>query len=775
MQHLSLLMKKWFFLVLLLFSGNLFSQNIAIGQWRSHPSFREGSKLEEVNNSIFCLTKYGIFYLDKDYGSIVVLSKDKGLSDVQAKAIKYNKPLDLIFIGYGNANIDIIHQGKITNVPDLLNYGGVIGIKEINNCDIYKSDCYISTSFGIIKYDTRKNLIVEDYRDINPENATQLNVYDVSIFRDSIYAATEKGLIAASLSTNVNLKDFQNWKYITKGDCRAIDTFHNRLYIGLNISSNGLRYLDSSGLHQIPDTNFHYIRSVDSRHGHMTIVSGEKQDKKIGGVVTTFDSTGSYHHIYDTPNDVLLDKDGREWYADNEYSLLGKKKDGSGYNYYGLNGPLSYSSLSMLSTEEGMVVTAGGFLPDYAPIFSVSGFYIFKNGVWENKNSSSVPSIPNPFFDMTYLVQDPTSKHLFIGSMFNGLMEYYQDKVINIYNEKNSPITYRANGGPGDPNKVTGLALDNSGNLWISNFLAPHPLIVKTPQNKFYSYEVGSAVLKKDLCQLVVDDYNQVWALTSLYGGLVVFNYNNTLSNTSDDKFREFSTGKGNGNLPDAKTNCIVKDKEGQIWVGTDKGVAVFFDPSSAFSKQADATLPFINDGQYGGYLLQTENIKCIAVDGSNRKWIGTRRGVWVVSPDGTKIIHNFTAANSPLFLDDIRTIGIDGKTGEVFIGTSLGICSYRDAPTDPKESFEHVYAYPNPVKPDYDGVIAINGLVQNTSVKITDLNGKLVYETTSQGGTATWDGRSFGGRRANSGVYLVFLADDTGANKMVTKIMIIR
>src|SRR5690606_17608765 len=120
--------------------------------------------------------------------------------------------------------------------------------------------------------------------------------------------------------------------------------------------------------------------------------------------------------------------------------------------------------------------------------------------------------------------------------------------------------------------------------------------------------------------------------------------------------------------------------------------------------------------------------------------------GVFLLSPDGTKEIHHFTTANSPIFSNNIASLSVDNKTGEVFIGTDLGIISYRSDATEGQENFSKVKISPNPVHSSYSGPITISGLMPNSTVKITDISGNLINEIISVGGQIVWNGTNFKG-----------------------------
>jgi ligand-binding sensor domain-containing protein len=185
--------------------------------------------------------------------------------------------------------------------------------------------------------------------------------------------------------------------------------------------------------------------------------------------------------------------------------------------------------------------------------------------------------------------------------------------------------------------------------------------------------------------------------------------------------------------------------------------------------------IPIVQQDNFAGFLFQDEQVICMAVDGANRKWVGTRNGLWLISSDGEKVITQFTKDNSPLLANEISSLAIHPVTGEVFVGTSAGICSFRGTATDGADKASSVLVFPNPVPPGYSGTIGIRGLANNALVRITEQDGRLVYQTRAQGGQATWNGKDQKGNRPSSGVYLVFASDEQNVERIVSKIFFIR
>lgn len=275
---------------------------------------------------------------------------------------------------------------------------------------------------------------------------------------------------------------------------------------------------------------------------------------------------------------------------------------------------------------------------------------------------------------------------------------------------------------------------------------------------------------------IVIDDANQKWIQVPQGNGLLCYNHGASIDNAGDDRWKWFQTGRGNGNLPSNFVNCLVKDKDGFIWLGTDKGIAIIQCPGEVFTANGcEAFQPIVQQDNFAGFLFENEEVRALAVDGANRKWVGTRNGVWLISADGEKVIQRFSAENSPLLSNEIIRIAIDPQSGEVFFSTFNGICSYRSTATEAAETKDQVIVFPSPVPAGYNGMIGIRGLPENSIVKITELNGRLVYQTRSLGGQAVWNGKDYNNQRVSSGVYLVLAKNETGTEKNVGKIVFIK
>jgi hypothetical protein len=293
----------------------------------------------------------------------------------------------------------------------------------------------------------------------------------------------------------------------------------------------------------------------------------------------------------------------------------------------------------------------------------------------------------------------------------------------------------------------------------------------------WYTYDCGSAVKGVRLNNLQID-YNGIKWLSFLNKGLMAYDDNKTIADKTDDRYKLLQKGQGLGGLPSNNVLCATADYDNKIWIGTDLGLVVLYSVDNIFKNDGtnyDAKM-ILNevDGEVESLLGETV-INDIKVDGANRKWIATGgAGVILISADGTEQIYRFTKENSPLISNNILNIEINEKTGEVYFAADNGLISFRSDASTGDSKYSDVLVFPNPVRPEYTGPVTIQGIAYNSDVKITDMAGNLVYQTTSNGGTAVWSGNTFDGKRAKSGVYLIWTAPSNAKGHKVGKVVFI-
>jgi hypothetical protein len=342
--------------------------------------------------------------------------------------------------------------------------------------------------------------------------------------------------------------------------------------------------------------------------------------------------------------------------------------------------------------------------------------------------------------------------------------EYFVKKInsISILNNANLQITKINESKILQPQQLKSVSI---GKYWIADYKNG---LLSNSEGSYRNYSPNSldTLYQTRRDSIVLDLDGNRWIRQGSFGGILVISPKNQ---------RQFVYNSvGSGNLPSNNVNSLAIDHDGQMWVGTDKGVVVFDNPSAVFSgKNFDAYTPVFERRR----LLGNEVVTSIAIDGGNRKWMGTRNGIFLFSPDGTELVSNFNEKNSPLPSSEISYITAEPNTGEVYIRTPKGMVSYRGTATEGtlKQDGNAVKVFPNPVRPDFEGQIGIEGLVENAFVKITDIAGNLVFETRANGGTAVWNGNTLSGGRVETGVYLIFSANKKGEETLVSRFAVVK
>ena len=442
------------------------------------------------------------------------------------------------------------------------------------------------------------------------------------------------------------------------------------------------------------------------------------------------------------------------------------------------NGPGSNSVFQLDAGGSNVWVASGGRQSNWAKLYMMDGVFSFIEENWHIHNAYTTPAF-DTISDYVCAKVDPSNSNVaYIGTWQTGVVKFVNNELTDIYDDQNSSLQ------PWISNpaliNISGIDFDSKNNLWVANSGAPDLLSVMKTNGEWKAFNFGGSLSGKDIGELLVDNYDQKWIIKRSDGLIIVFTDNGTIDDIGDDAVKVLYSASGQGNIPGNKVYSFATDQDGEVWVGTDKGIAVFYSPENIFIQGANYDAQQIlvprNDGSgLADYLLETELVTAIAVDGANRKWVGTERaGIFHFSEDGIEQIHHFTSENSPLLSNNITSISITDD-GEVFIGTAVGIISYKGTATPPQPPGTKVYAYPNPVRENFTGLIAIKGLQSNSFIKITDSYGNLVYQTKSEGGQAVWDGNNFNGQRVATGIYMVFAITTDKSEKVVTKILVVQ
>ena len=515
---------------------------------------------------------------------------------------------------------------------------------------------------------------------------------------------------------------------------------------------------DNLGVQTIPWSS---INSINIVNDQLTIAYGIVMD--IIDLNTNERSSFDTNSIpFVRTNNALVDRDGNIWIADNFRGLL-SDFGGGGFTSFSPDGPSNAAVFGLHSFNNEIIAVSGGFNVSFAPTFSANGFYRFRDAEWRNFTRETEPNYAD-FRDIVDVAFDERNNRYFFASFGDnersGLILWDGDSEFEVVDSANAAIT----GIPASPNnfRLAAVEMDNQNNLWIgNNFAGGNPSVHRLINNTWESFTLTSSNAG-NIDKIIFDEEDQLWILVR--GGTII------VWNPETNEERVLSTSLGNGSLP-SNPNCYVRDRNGQIWLGTGEGVAVFEDPEGAITEEFyEATLPVFERRP----LLQDEEVLSLAVDGANRKWFGTTNGAFLFNETGTEIIEIVNTSNSILPSNTINAITINEETGEVFFGTDDGIVGFIGNATEPQETFSDARISPNPINPGFEGNVSISGLRENSIVKITDVSGRLIYESISNGGTATWNTRTLDGERARTGVYLVYATDSEFEESFVGKIIVV-
>jgi hypothetical protein len=741
-------------------------QDVPIGNWVAHLPYNDVYRVAEIGSKIYGATGSAIFYYDKNDNSLNPLSKTTGLSDVGVNALGSDPSTSTLVLGYINSNIDLLYSDEVINIPDIKRKS-IPGDKAIYSISFIEGKAHLACGFGIVVLDVANREISDTYH-INSNNSA---VYDIVLYQDTIYAASEVGLYKAP-KQGQNLVDYNSWErvgQVAAVKIQEIEVFQSRLIINLAgvddpaTLDDTLMCLENNTWSYWDTGNAKSVRSISSFDEGLMVTQ----------------STGSYQYNQNLalvssytnpvlPQHAIIDSDGTIWIADSYAGLI---RNNASWGIYP-NGPKTDNVFDMDIVGDDLWVAPGGRTNSWGNAWISDGVFNYLDHYWSGYSYNQLNSIN----DITVIAIDPgNDQHVCAGTWGHGILEFNNGELAEHYQEGNSDSALESIIPGENYIRIGGLDFDNSGNLWVGSTEVDNLLSVRRANGTWHAFQFSGLGLNTRVGKVMVDQRNWKWVLLP-GNGILVFDDNDTPGSSNDDSNIILKTSAGNGNLPDNDVGAIVEDLDGEIWIGTSTGIAVFYSPELVFSgNDFDAQQILVQQDSSYHYLLEAEIITAIVADGANRKWIGTETaGVFLMSEDGTEEISHFTMDNSPLPSDHITTIAVNYNNGTVFLGTSAGLVSYKGTATGGSTSHTNVYAYPNPVRETYNGLIAIKGLVTDADVKITDISGNLIYQTPAFGGQAIWDGHNFSGQRAKSGVYLVFSTSDDGTQKAVTKILFI-
>jgi len=788
-------MFKYILIFLAFCIGSLFSQ-IAPRGWQDHISINVPNSVAKSGSTIYASNRAGIIYFNEEELSPQTLNKINGLSDVGIRLLRSNTYNKKTLVIYDNSNIDIIDENNnVKNYPDF-KLKTLAGKKIVNEVTFDKQLAYLACGFGIVVFDTEK-LEVRDTYIIGP-SASEVDIFQVALNDSLIFAATPLGIFSSNYKTQI-LNNYQNWKLDTvnlpKGIYPGIVNVKGTILTAwapsrLSDTIKGKDTLYSLSAQNVwqkyppfNQSNNTIIKLgptyVDPIQGYFSIVDATSLlvlEVSTGSIVThlnSFNGEVGYGEI----RDAVMGKDHTGnvsyWVADNRFGLYQTLGVFPYFpqNKFTRNGT-NKSSIGNIDIFDGVVAVSPSLIENAGVgNYIREGINILKDGEWKYLPTSDPNGVA--LEDVTSVLLDRKDKtKMWVASWANGVFEYKDNVQIAAYTSSNTNIPML-----GGVPRSSGLSMDDDGNVWFTHSDQKGFLGVIHKDGRYQNLEFDGGRFSR---KTYIDSKGNIWILHERNGGITIYKpelINDVFATPIKDvNYQIMNSAIGTGNLESNSVYTIAEDKDGRMWIGTNAGIKVLYNTNALFDGgNYDAQpIKIVQDGNVE-LLLGKETVTSIVIDGANNKWCGTSLGgVYCFSPDGITQLYHFTKENSPLYSNTIIDINYDEVTGDIFIGTETGLQSFRSTIIEGSQTYSNVYAYPNPVKPDYQGSVFVRGLLNNSVVKIADESGALVWETKSTGGQIEWPVRTLSGTKVSTGVYLIYSATPNGTFRVVSKVLVV-
>lgn len=711
-------------LALSILNFSLAQGDIAVGGWRFHLSHQNIMQLTGSEETVFALGENSLFYFSTSETTPETLSKLDGLYGHNFESITFDETTKTLLITYSDGTLDLVTESAIRRINEIRT-NALITEKTIRKVRIINGAGWLAADFGLARINLTEGFIESAYLNLGL-NGSQVPVLDVAILGNNVFALSESGVIRANLSAN--LSDFNQWE---------------RLDLGTNISFIQLVALEEELFllgqnHQVYQLNSGSIDWVVGTTGVENLkLSGEKVNFSMDNALYALDANGNLEIISsnfgDAFNDFLVTQQGIFLATPDKgvgrvgdlESIFLPGPPSSLVNFAQLNGQTAaYAADPSPQIEESTLRQLG--------VFSIGNWKI-----WE---------APEKIQSVAYV-----NGINYIGTQ-NGLFRQ-DDGVI-------SSVTHPL---LGNGVEIGAIAGGPAGKVYIGTNTPTPRLLIGDSQNQFTDYEVAGL---QRFDKIQVDRFGNIWILEGQQGGgrLRVFNPESGLN-------RNFGTQINNGALPGQWVGDIFLDSEQNLWIATNQGIAYFFNaPSIDASAAVNAVLPIFENRLALANTATTQIL--IAPDRSI--WIGTeRQGLWHFGQDFERLIRNFTVQNSPLPSPEVRSLALNEKSGELFIGTSDGSLSFRAESIRPADNLGALKIYPNPIRNDFNGVLSIEGTTDFSTLKIATTAGRVVASMAVGGGKVTWNLRDPTGNRIGPGVYLVYVIDEAGRERTAGKFLV--
>ncbi len=760
-----------------------------VGAWQAHTSMRQVSDVAASPETLWAATTGGIFGFSPATGEFQRFTPVEGLNSVEAQALAFDAARGLVWIGYQDGVLDRLDPatGEIHTFRDIAR-ASQFPNRRINRLVVQGDSVLVATAFGLVVFDPVREEVRDTYSrlgDIPP--ASEVNDVIVAPMpggETGLWLATERGVARASLRTT-NLQDPAAWTVEDEGlpgpepTTFAVAHFGGRLYVG---TREGLyRRADDGTFQSVAFTNTE-IRAFEGVGDRLFGTS------RFNLFVVEVDGRARTLRIaaYQDPTDVVAGPDGNLWFGDVVGGLVGVAMPGASETELEVvqeavpEGPYEDQFADLTIDVNGNLWAAGVGRQR-------SGFYrLDPEGHWTSYASRFFDELDG--MDRFTSVGSDSDGNAWIASENGGVVQVTPEGTLVVYDETNSSLLPTQEG-----NLIAGgVASEADGTVWVSTRGSARPLHVRTPDGAWTALPPllgdGLTSAASAYGRIYIDAFDQKWIVVrnernfNQKRGLAILDTGGTPTDPSDDVFRflDEKGGAGRG-LPSPSVTAVAEDRSGLIWLGTESGPAFMLNTGIvAQDASSEPSWPTWADRARGTFVLFGLRINDIAVDPANRLWVATDQGAWLIeaaAEGGYDFVEQFTTENAPLFSDEILAVEVDGRTGRVYFATDRGLISFQGEAVSPAKEAGDLFIYPNPVvltagaEPD----IFIEGLVEETEVRILAPNGAVVARISARGGRVRWDGRDLERRLVPSGVYIVVAVGQNDEGTAYGKVAVIR
>ena len=753
----------------------LFVTQFSLGQqsnqmWKGYFSYNEIVDVESASNEVFASTQNALFSQVIASSNLNIYNSITGLKPDVISTIHHSESFNKTFVGNKNGLILIQNSdGSVTTKVDVIEEVPVPpNKKKINDFYEFNGRLYVATDYGISVIDVATSEFITTYFIGTAGEETE--VLQTTVLNNEIYAVTRSFGIRKANINNPNLFDFSQWQTFDTNFWTGIVTFNNQL-VATNTNARTYSY-NGASFQEI--LNHNQIGLKLKTNGNELIITTQNNIYVLG------QSFNIMAHITQIPD--LNVKFTAATVVD-EFIYIGTEKNGlfstpitnpTVFTAMSPNGPLQNYAFRVKKGKNKLWMVHGDYTQQFNP------YPLDELGISTFTADNSWQILPYQDLlgakSLSDIAINPSrSNEVFVTSYFSGMLKFQGEDVELLNNTNTGTNGLESLVVTGNPSyvdiRINSPAFDKEGNLWVTNGLVDRGIKVLRTNGQWQSYDLTgiTANLATGRYNSMAIDKNSTKWIAAYNDGVVAFNEN------YGNKF--IVINQENANIPTSVVNCLAIDNRNQLWIGTMAGLRVLSSVDRFITETELDVFPIIiQEGDLAQELFYQQPILDIAVDGANRKWVSIADGgVFLVSSNGQQTVYRFDKSNSPLPSNNILDIEIDGVSGEVFFVTDKGMVSFLGTSTKPSDSLGDVYVYPNPVRPNFVGTVKISGLTDKANIKITDIEGNLVYETTSSGGTIEWDTTAFGKYKVASGVYMIFVASEDGLDSTVKKVMIVR